>query len=98
MVPISSTALNAKWLPPVYHERGSVVYDVQYTLVYDKDVQVPVKKNATFLGLSGTSLMLSSLLPYKVYELIVTARNEEGSSRPRIMQARTFSAGKWLSQ
>lgn len=94
VVPVSPTALKASWLPPVNHGRGSVVYDVQCSLVCDEDVQVPVKRNETFFGLSETNLMLTSLLPYKVYVVIVTARNEEGSSHPRIMQARTFSAGK----
>lgn len=92
--PTSSTALKAKWLPPLNHERGSVVYDVRCSLVHDEDDQVPVKRNETFSGLSRTNLMLTSLLPYKVYVVIVTARNEEGSSHPQIMQARTFSAGK----
>ena len=93
VVPISSTGLQAKWLPPVNHERGSVVYDVRCSLVYDGDVQEPVKRNETFFSLSRTNVMLTSLLPYKVYAIIVMARNEEGSSHPQIMQARTYSAG-----
>lgn len=96
VVPTSSTVLKVKWLPPVNHNRGSVVYDVWCTLVYDEDVQASVTKNETSFGLSGTNLMLTSLSPYKVYVVRVTARNEEGSSHASTMQARTFSASEWL--
>lgn len=97
VMPASSTALKVRWLPPVNHNRGPIVYDVWCTLVYDDDVQVSVARNQTFFGLSGTNVMLTSLLPHKVYVVRVTARNEAGSSHSSAMHARTFSASKGMA-
>ena len=98
VIPTSSTVLKVQWLPPVNHDRVSIVYDVECTLVYDEDTEVSVTRNKTFVGLPETNLMLTSLLPYMVYVVKVTARNEEGSSDANMVQARTFSASKYTCE
>lgn len=98
VIPTSSTVLKVQWLPPMNHDRVSIVYDVECTLVYDEDTEVSVTRNKTFVGLPGTNLMLTSLLPYMVYVVKVTARNEEGSSAANMVQARTFSASKYTCE
>ena len=96
VIPTSSTVLKVQWLPPVNHDRVSIVYDVECTLVYDEDTEVSVTRNKTIVGLPETNFMLTSLLPYMVYVVKVTARNEEGSSAANMVQARTFSASKHI--
>lgn len=98
VIPTSSTGLKVQWLPPVNHDRVSIVYDVECTLVYDEDTEVSVTRNKTFVGLPETNLMLTSLLPYMAYVVKVTARNEEGSSAASMVQARTFSASKYTCE